>query len=386
MQICLFDKLPGNGYIDDLSKYIDGGIQFSTSIPGLYSKLDMNISTDIVKSFNIFQNYLGNRVVIFDDFGSVAWDGLIWSVELEMGGVSLGPRDLGFVSNYVAVEYSDMLNDGRYGLTAYGTDSDSQNLYGIKEEVPSYGSITAVAAANAASRYLANHANPFLTGSLSIPLSGDNISVRVGAVGYWATANYRKFQSTIVTTTSVQTRITEIVNGSVTPAAPGGSTYLQYFSTDTSLIEGTNLTIARASLQTYTVGSYLAKVVSLGDTSFNTWYIGAEAGAYNGAFPVGLPRIKVWQRPTTPEYFVDIAGGTITNVSGAEVSPFAIRAGNFVQFRDLIPSASQLSQPLDQLRGFIVAETTYDSRSGLLTAKPEGADQDVDIILARMGR
>jgi len=264
------------------------------------------------------------------------------------------------------------------------SDADSQTRYGIKEQVLSYGQFTSVAANNAVNRYLTNHKQPFVGGSLNIPVGGDNLSVRVTALGYWATTRYRKFQSIVTTTVAAQDRIKEIVDRTVFPALPSSTYYLEFFSTDTGLIDGTNLIIARATTHVETVGYYLERVVSLGDTSYNTWYIGAEHGEYHGQFPLGLPRVKVWSRPTSVEFICDVLTGHVTRPGGEPVSPLKIRAGNFVQIRGAVPQGAILSTPLDQLQGFVLSETSYDAGTGVLRGTPEGTDLDVSILLARL--
>lgn len=370
-------------YVEDISTRISGGVSFSTRVPGLYYQLEFSIDGTISALMDIYQNWLGNRIVVFDDYGGIAWDGLIWSMEIDFGGVSLGPRDLDFIANYVAVEYSDVLNSNNYALTSYASDIDSQAIYGIKEEVLPYGSMTSSAAAKALSRYISDHKQPFTGGTFAFPPAGDSVSLRITALGFWATTRYRKFQSIITTTTTVKTRIQEIVNRTVTPAAPGTSYYLQAFSTDVGLIDGTNLVIARANLHVDSIGSYLEHIVSLGSDSNQVFYIGAEHGNWNGELPLGAPRVRVWGRPTAPEFYCDIATGLVRDNAGQIISPFRIRAGTFVAVTGLSPNANYLNT-LDQIRGFIVSETSYDDSRGIISMKPEGTDQGIEMILARM--
>lgn len=384
MKVLVFQNLPNTGFVDDITHLVSRSLSFSTKTPGLYHQLSFDLNRNVQTDFSIFQQYLGYRIVVFDEFNDVAWDGLIWSVEIAMGDHSLGPQDMEFVQNYVVAEYSDILNDNRYAQTAYVADADSQTRYGIKEYVAGLGQFTSVAAENYRDRFIGHHKVPFSSGTINIPVGGDALSVRVTALGFWATTRYRKFQSIIPTITTVQNRIKEIVDRSVVPNTPASTYYLQFFSTDTGLIEGTNLNIARASTHVDTIGYYLERVVSLGDTSFNSWYIGAEHGEYHGEFPLGLPRVKVWQRPTAVEFICDVLTGQVMRPGGEIVSPSKIRAGNFVQIRGAVPQGAILSTPLDQLQGFVLSETTFDAGTGVLRGTPEGTDRDLSILLARL--
>lgn len=376
MQVLLFDL--GGNFVDDITKFVGQSLRFSTRVPGLYYQLDLTITADFPLLMFGYDNYLGHRIVVMDS-GQIVWDGLIWSLGISIGDSSLGPRDLNFVWNYVVVEYSDILNDGRYALTSYISDADSQARYGIKEQVLPYGSMTSVAAARARDAYSLSHKQPFVGGTFSFPPSSEETSLRIGALGWWATTRYRKFQSIVTSLQNVIDVIKNIVNRTVVPNLPASTYYLQMFSTDTSLIEGTNLQIARATFHYDAIGSYLEHIVSLGDNSNNIWYIGAEHGNYNGRFPLGAPRVKVWQRPTSPEFTLDMSTGKVWR-GGADVSPYMIRAGNFVKVVNFAPSG----MPIYQSRSFVVAQTDYDASRGVIGLTPEGTDQQVEIILARM--
>lgn len=381
MHVSLYNR--SNQFVANLTDDIGSTLNFSTKIPGIFYRLSCTLNADLPILMRAYEDYLGYKIIV-THLGKIVWEGIVWSTELDLGGFSIGPRDLGFVANYVTVEYSDLLNDGRYALTTYLSDTDSQAKYGIKEAVMPYGGMTSSAADKATAIYLANHKNPYAGGRLSFPPSSDQASLRIECLGYWATTRFRKFQSLITTTTTAQTRIQEIVNRTVVPATPGTSYYLEFFSTDTSLIEGTNLTIARATLHVDTIGSYLERVVSLGDNSNGVWYIGAEHGDYSGNLPTGSPRVKVWARPTTVEFFLDMSKG-IVRQGAVPVSPMMIRAGNFVKITNFSPIGIQVGSDFDQLRGFAVSQTEYDDSRGTVTLTPEGTDVGIEMILARMG-
>lgn len=376
------NPLVGNALISELSPGVDGGFSFSTRLPGLYYNFQGNLKGDLDQLFDIYQSCLGNRLVVFDEYGEFVWDGLIWDTELSFGGTSLGPRSMSQIGNYVVVEYADILNDRRYALTAYVSDTDSQTKYGVIEQVLPYGNMTSVASDKALAKYLANHKEPPLGGTFAFPVSSNEAAISITALGFWATTNFRKFQRFDVTTDTVNNIINSIVNRSVVPNAPASTYYLQYFSTDTGLVEGTNLTIAKFNDHVDSIGAYLAHVTSLGDNSNNVWYIGAELGSFNGNFPIGLPRVKVWQRPTSPSFYLNMARGLVYQ-GGSIVSPFSIKAGTMVRIQDLAPS-NPLSTTLDNLRSFVVAETTYNSDTNILSMTPEGSDEEVNMILARM--
>lgn len=374
--------LGAQSLVQDISGLLDGGFTFSTRLPGLHYNFQGSIKGDLSELFGIYQTSIGERLLVFDSWMNLVWDGLIWEVELSFGGISLGPRSISQIGNYVAVEYADILDDRRYALTAYLSDTDSQAKYGIIEQVLPYGNMTSVAADKAVAKYLANHKEPPLGGNFQFPVNSSEASLSITALGFWATANLRKFQRIDTTTDTVNNIINSIVNRTVVPNAPASSYYLQYFSTDTSLVGGTNLTIAKFNDHVDSIGAYLAHIVSLGDNSNNVWYIGAEAGSFNGGFPVGLPRMRVWQRPTAPDFVLNIAKGLIYQ-QGSIVSPFTIKAGSMVKIQDLSPGNPE-STALDNLRNFVVAETTYNSNTDTISLIPEGSDVEIEMILARM--
>lgn len=399
MRVLLFQRLQpylqiitGNQYNDfimDLTPYLDGGFEFSTKNPGLHYRFTASIGKDSASLYEIFSNYLGCRVVVIDDDGQPCWDGILWETEISVGGNSLGPLTLAWVGNYCAVEYSDILNNNKYAITAYDESGESFDLYGLIERVLPYGQFTSVAATTAAGRYRANHFRPRLSGNIQVPLNSSDASLSITALGYWATSRYLQFKSIIATTVTVQDRIKEIVDRTVTRAltvsgTPQNYPYLEFFSTNTGLIEGTPLSIIRYGMHGETIGNYLERIISLGDASYNTWYIGAEIGNYDGHLPLGYPQVKVWQRPTAVEYTSDVSSGKVYNVSGVPVSPFSVRAGNCIGINGLIPVSNANQLPVFGDNTFVVQETRYNSRTGILSAIPEGGDEDVSIIIARM--
>ena len=378
-----------NEFIMDLTPLLDQGFEFSTKTPGLNYRFIGTISKDASALYELFANYLGARICVFSDEGDLVWDGLLWETELTIGNNSLGPLTMDWVANYCAVEYSDVLDSNRYALSTYQEDGASFDLFGLIEKILPYGQFTSVAAANAAGRYEANHSVPRLGGNIALPVTGNDLKLRITAVGYWATAGYIKIQSILTTSVTVQNRIKEIVDRTVTrpitiSGTPQNYPYLEFFSTDVSLIEGTNLTIIRYTTHVEATSAYFERMVSLGDTSFNTWYVGAEVGSFDGKFPVGYPRVKVWQRPTAVEFFASSQNKAIYDSAGVEVSPFRVRAGNSVQVNGLIPAAFVPQIPIIGDNTFIVQESRYDSRTWTLSVTPEGGDEDVSIIIASM--
>lgn len=382
MRIQLYSTSDRAVLLEDLTSLATSCV-INTALPGLYAGCSLDVGMDFVRAMDMFRKYVGVRLVVSLDNGKIVWDGIVWSMEIDLGGYTIGPRDVGSVWNYVAVEYTDVLNNNAYSLTSYVSDLVSQATFGIKEQLVSIGGATSVAAGKAVQKYINDHANPFSSGSLSVPVSGSSVTLKINGSGWWATTHYRKFQSIVTTTATVQARIQEIVNRTVVPAAPASTYYLQFFSTDTGLIEGTDLVVARATLHVDSIGNYLARTVSLGDNSNNVWYIGADVGSIQ---ELTLPKIKVWKRPSFPTFLVETTSGKIHRADGQLVHPAEVRAGDYVQIVDLDPRGR--STPggwQDRISGFILESTSYDIFSGTLTGKPEGQDIELNMIIARMG-
>lgn len=382
MRIQLYTTSNPAVLLEDLTTKADS-CQFNTSLPGLYGGCSLDVGMGFVRAMDMFKKYVGVRLVISLDNGKVVWDGLVWSMEIDLGGYTIGPRDLGSVWNYVVVEYTDLLNASTYSLSPFASDLPSQVTYGIKEQAVSIGGATSSAAAKAVQRYIDDHSQPFTSGSLSIPISGNGVTLKINGTGWWATTHYRKFQSIITTTATVQARIKEIVNQTVLPSLPAASVYLQFFSTDTGLIEGTDLVIARATFHVDSIGNYLARIVSLGDNANDTWYIGADSSTIN---ELTLPKIKVWKRPSYPNFFIETSSGKVHRADGSIAHPAEVRAGDYVQITDLDPQGRSVPTGWqDRISGYILENTSYDVMTGALTGKPEGQDIALNMILARMG-
>ena len=382
MQTILYDRLPGTDKLADLTPLLHND-RFSTAVPGLYRQWSAEIGEDIVEMFHWFEERLGCRLIVWanEEGEECVWDGLLWNVRLSFGGTGL-TRSLGDVHNRVAVEYSDLLNNNRYSLTAWANDADSQDTYGIKEHVLSPGGLTAAMAVNVRDTFAGVHATPVVGATIGIPVNQAGMRLSVSALGYWATLRYRLYQRLVTTTATVQAILEDIVDTTIAPAY--GTSYVEFLDpADLSLIGGTNLNITQYEDNANPIQDYIQHVVSLGDNSQNIWYVGVETGRRQG--PVWtLPRLRVWQRPETPDFIVSLADTLCQDAGGAARSILAIQAGMMVLIRDLVPDAASLSTPLDQLRGFVLTETEYNAQTGELRGTPEGSDAPLSLLLARM--
>lgn len=106
-------------------------------------------------------DWLGRRIHILNDVGSIVWWGVVTSVTVGLGKWAVG-RTLAGLVNRCAVEYSaeDRASGDNYEVTSWADDSTSQAAYGTREHLVSIGDASVGEANARRATALAQGANP----------------------------------------------------------------------------------------------------------------------------------------------------------------------------------------------------------------------------------
>lgn len=106
-------------------------------------------------------DWIGRRVKILNDVGSVVWWGVVTAVTVGLGKWAVG-RSLNGLVNRCAVEYSaeDRASGDNYAVTAWLDDTDSQALYGVREHLVSIGDASTDEANAKRATVIAKNATP----------------------------------------------------------------------------------------------------------------------------------------------------------------------------------------------------------------------------------
>lgn len=106
-------------------------------------------------------DWLGRRIHILNDVGSIVWWGVVTSVTVGLGKWAVG-RTLAGLVNRCAVEYSaeDRTSGDNYEVTSWADDATSQAAYGTREHLVSIGDASVGEANARRATALAQGANP----------------------------------------------------------------------------------------------------------------------------------------------------------------------------------------------------------------------------------
>lgn len=106
-------------------------------------------------------DWLGRRIHILNDVGSIVWFGVVTSVTVGLGKWAVG-RTLAGLVNRCAVEYSaqDRTSGDNYEVTSWADDATSQATYGTREHLVSIGDASVGEANARRATALAQGANP----------------------------------------------------------------------------------------------------------------------------------------------------------------------------------------------------------------------------------
>lgn len=137
------------------------------------------------------QRWLGYYVVIYSDRHSIVWFGKVMQTTTRRGKRAL-TKSLDEMANRITVAYSydDANGDAQRGTTAAADDTNSQYLYGIKEQLQNQGDTDANQAAALRDNALTQLSMPIKTISLG---GGNGAGGSLLCRGLWSTLGWRLF-------------------------------------------------------------------------------------------------------------------------------------------------------------------------------------------------
>jgi hypothetical protein len=177
----------GKKYIQSLQSEIDAW-RHSTRAKGGYWDGSMSMRANWQTAMDWLTNGLGRHVELKDEALEIIWEGVVDTITITSGllSVSIGP--LTEMANRVIVTYSELDTSIEPGIPGPRTETDakdnfaSQERYGILESVQSVGAITSDIADQLRDLYLLRHAWPEPHQDISTTDQEQNIIV--GLKGY----------------------------------------------------------------------------------------------------------------------------------------------------------------------------------------------------------
>jgi len=273
-------------------------------------------------------NGLGRGIIVYDETLVPIWEGFVNSITVQKGGLTVTHGPVLGIANKVKAIYSGVDTSvyppviGVRKQTAYVSDTESQEKWGIWPEIVSLAGVTNANADQLVDMYLNEHHYPDKNSQFSFA-TGDS-SINVSCLGWVHTLHHPYNYTALSGTIDISTRIQEIITAQLNP----------WISTDYSRIT-TNTTPTpryvnddRLALET------IRGLTAMGDSSNNRYFFGIYENRQAIYEPVSS-RIDYQIALTDPKQI-------IVDSNKAIVAPWRIRPGRWVFFNDFM---SGLGQP-----------------------------------------
>ena len=368
----LYARNPFGDPVDDPYLINDtyDNLTMSTIINGGYERVTLNIPRDVQEMWDWYQNRLGYLVTFNDETTDEVFRGIIWSINLDLGGETNVRVTLDDLYNRVAVDYDRQIlgfpERAYRDRTPIVEDTDSQDEFGIKEIRVTGGPMDDGIAANRADVFLAERAWPRPKPKWSIPINDPNINMTVDVLGLWVTLGYRLVFEPIISTASVNDTIADFIVGGM------GVWYNQFCSRDPHFINGNDVTqVTTYGVDDYSVKDYFNMLVDLGNdpaVNYNRMYIAVWQDG-----KVHVDQIPVANHPDTePTWYFSHHDGKLYDTMGCERSLHKVRAADVVDVMDVPYDDSQ----------FVVGRTRYSTDGNKITMTPFGGGDDIESMIS----
>lgn len=164
--------------------------RYSGAAEGGYEQAEIAV-TGAKELLSEVHRWLGYYVVIYNDDHSTVWYGRVMQTTTRRGKRTL-TKSLDEMVNRVAVAYSydDANGDAQRGTTAWADDTDSQLLYGIKEQLQNQGDTDAEMAVALRDEGLTTLGKPIKLVALT---GGGEMGGALLCRGLWSTLDWRLF-------------------------------------------------------------------------------------------------------------------------------------------------------------------------------------------------
>lgn len=325
---------------------------------GLYTSADIGLALYEEEAVDWIEYGLGRHIVVKDSLGGTVFEGFINTIRVSFGNLTLTYGPVMDVANRVKVQYTPYIDvavdppvTGTTTETIYAQDTASQLKYGIHEVVVDGGtlidSMTYIGGGTPdheaeliRDAYLAEFKNAEI--SHSVGFERAEFEVKLELKGYSAFFEKHIYNSANLLTVQVPTKLQNVVDAN--PNTAIFSTDYSDISTDATYLQ---LTSAFED-KNRTASAIIKELLSLGNSTNNRtiFLIRQDRKAYYSAIP------------TTPEYYYDTNLNTTVDELGAEVLPWRIMPGKWVEFIGL-RGVSQISAMRDTFRHMFIETVNY---------------------------
>ena len=347
--------IPAGTMIDDSLASKITGYRHTIDAFGGYTSASLNINYNLVHAEDWIDR-LGYHVEVSSPSLVKIWEGFINKVVINVGALSVTRGPLMDIGNRVRVVYSTVdatisppVVGGR-ARTADAEDSASQDRYGVIQKAVSVGGVAVANASILRDGWIGENSLPE-TGQTFNSSSQATPSVTVELLGYFSFLKQFLYNDTTFGNREISLILKDIfaeeatnvnalfgdVRNIVTPAAP--------------------VSINRYKNKDLTAIDRIKTCVSHGDANFTRYLF----GIYNDREPF-YDAI-----PSEIEYFQAITDSKqrVTSVGGAEVKPWEVLPGKWLEYTDFLVGATTPSDFRNDPRIQFVESVTYTAPWGL---------------------
>lgn len=289
---------------------------------------------------------LGRHVEVYDEAGGCVWEGFIDAVEVTVGGFSLVRGPLTDIGNRVKLVYSTVDTTtspptvGVRASTDWVEDTESQWRYGVWPKVLSTGGVSVALAEQLRDNYLAEHARPETTKRLNLsPGGAQGFTLSLRCKGYVARLDFPYEQKVTTGEGALSDKLAAIL-----AAEPNG-----LFSG--AEIAANALPVGLWEGQDRLGWDLIKALTAKGDASYRRHLFGVYAGR----------RAVYGPAPEEAEYVQRLGDPrqAISTVRGQRVLPWAVRAGRWIRFTDLLVGRFTGATVRDDPRSLFIESMTY---------------------------
>jgi hypothetical protein len=289
--------LQGTGFAADIS---DAAANWKRNIRALggFWQGSFTLNANTAEMAQAFQTWLGWHVQEHSA-GNVTWEGMIYEMEFEQGGVKRR-RSLDLMSNAIRATYTDPTTNAATTL-AYTTQDQSIARYGRRENTLVVGTLTTASATAQRDTALKENAWPWAR-PVSLSLKNAKPVLTVKVCGYVFTLNWEYTSVQDGATGNVSTFINDIIVADCPFVSVG-------------VIRTNTLQVKRATALTNRAWDTLRDQVVFGDASGNPWRLYVDVGR----------KVYYEQIVTTPKYYLFDGGLRSSIGESVGVFPWLVR-------------------------------------------------------------
>lgn len=301
-------------------------------------------------SFNLYNNledYLYNglmrKVNSYSEDGGLAWEGYISKMELFLNDKVL-TVSIDSMSNRIWVRYTEA-TDGLVTPSTVAEDTDSQDLYGIKESVLIGGTLSSTVADQVAQNKVNTYAYPRKPFS-KLKAGRGNPYMKVTCSGYFSTLDWIRYNQTAAQGTQLShLQIADIITSAG-----------QYV--DSSQLATGDSVVSKEYDRDDRAGEAISAIARASDSNNERYLVGMRGGRV-------FKYEKVTDIDTSPElidygYRVRSGKAEVSELgSGRVIDLSMVRAGKWVKAEDAYGSSVSGVTPLKDPRNSFAETVTY---------------------------